>query len=381
VTASIATAPAQPAGASVPFVRLDNAHPELFAELMAAVESIASRAAFTLGGEVEAFEAEFADFCGTERCISVSSGTEAIVLALRGLGVGPGDEVIVPANSFIATAEAVSLVGATPKLIDVDPATCHVTAAGVAAAIGPRTKAVIPVHLYGATVDLDPILALARDADIAVVEDACQAHGARLGGRRAGGAGHVGCFSFYPTKNLGAWGDGGAITTSDPELAERIRLLRAHGEDPRKRYHHRMPGTTARLDALQAAVLRIKLRQLEEWTAQRRAHAARLTEGLAGTALELPTIPAGGDHVFHLYVVRTERRDELKAKLADAGVASAIHYPIPIHRTEAYADLGPPELPVTERLADSILSLPMFPGMADDELDRIVDAVERALSD
>lgn len=380
MTASIATAPAKPAGVSVPFVRLDNSNPALFAELMAAVESIASRAAFTLGGDVDAFEQEFADFCGTDRCVSVSSGTEALVLALRGLGIGRGDEVIVPANSFIATAEAVSLVGATPRLVDVDPDTCHLTAAHVAAAIGPRTKAVIPVHLYGGTVDIDSILAVAGDADIAVVEDACQAHGARIGDRRAGGAGHVGCFSFYPTKNLGAWGDGGAITTNDPDLAARIRLLRAHGEDPNRRYHHKMPGTTARLDALQAAVLRIKLRHLDEWTAARRAHAARLTEALAGTGLGLPVIPSGGDHVFHLYVVRTERRDELRAKLAEQNVASAIHYPIPIHRTEAYADLGTGTLPVTERLADTILSLPMWPGMEDGELDRVVDAVEQALS-
>jgi dTDP-3-amino-3,4,6-trideoxy-alpha-D-glucose transaminase len=380
VTASIATAPAKTAGAPVPFVRLDNANPALFAELMGAVESIASRAAFTLGTEVEAFEKEFAEYCSTERCVSVSSGTEALVLALRGLGVGPGDEVIVPANSFIATSEAVSLTGATPKLVDVDPVTCHLTAAHVADAIGPNTKAVIPVHLYGATVDIDPILAVARDAGIAVVEDACQAHGARIGRRRAGGVAHVGCFSFYPTKNLGAWGDGGAITTNDLDLAERIRLLRAHGEDPRRRYHHKMPGTTARLDALQAAVLRIKLRHLDEWTAARRTHAAHLTAALAGTGLELPVIPEGGDHVYHLYVVRTDRRDELKAALADQSVASAIHYPIPIHRTEAYAGLGTPTLPVTERLADTILSLPMWPGMEDGELDRIVEAVERALS-
>ena len=240
-----AVAPTLPA---VPFTRLDYADAALIEDLLAAVREIAERGAFTLGDEVEGFEREFADYCETRFAVGVSSGTEAIALALRALEIGPGDEVIVPANSFIATAEAVSAVGATPKIVDVDPDSHLLTAEIAAAAIGPSVRCIIPVHLFGATVEMDPILALAEQAGVHVIEDACQAHGARYRGRRVGSLGTLGCFSFYPTKNLGAWGDGGAVTTSSPELAERVQLLRAHGERPR--YNHRIVGTTARLDAL-----------------------------------------------------------------------------------------------------------------------------------
>jgi dTDP-3-amino-3,4,6-trideoxy-alpha-D-glucose transaminase len=372
--------------AQVPFTRMDCADPELLEELMGAVREVAERGAFTLGHHVEEFERDFAAYCETDFAIGVSSGTEALALALRALEIGPGDEVIVPANSFVATAEAVSAVGATPLPVDVDPDSHLITAELVAASIGPRVRCVIPVHLFGATVEMDPILELARQAGIHVLEDACQAHGARYRGRRVGTLGALGCFSFYPAKNLGAWGDGGAVVTAIPELADRVRLLRSHGEQPR--YHHREIGATARLDALQAAILRRKLTRLDGWNDERRRVGAALRERLAGetngTAIDPVHLPFGdADHVYHLFVVRCAERDALREHLAQAGVASAIHYPVPIHRTGAYSalGLGPGSLPVSETLAGQICSLPVFPGMSADELDQIVDAVRRFTKD
>jgi dTDP-3-amino-3,4,6-trideoxy-alpha-D-glucose transaminase len=386
-----------PAAIPVPFTRLDFADPALLEELMGAVREIASRGAFTLGEPVESFEAEFAAYCETDFAIGVSSGTEALALALRALEIGPGDEVIVPTNSFIATAEAVSAVGATPVLTDVDPDSHLLTAAIVAQHLSPRVRCVIPVHLFGATVQLDPILELTREAGVHVIEDACQAHGARYRERRVGSLGALGCFSFYPTKNLGAWGDGGAVTTSDPELADRVRLLRAHGERPR--YHHRMVGGTARLDALQAAVLARKLTRLDGWNEERRRLGRGLRERLlagqnagAGESegaasgkgeamLEIANLACPQaeetDHVFHLFVIRTDERDALREHLSRCGVASAVHYPTPIHLTEAYAGLGlgPGSLPVSERMAQRMCSLPLFPGMSESELDRVAEAV------
>ncbi len=292
---------------SVPLMRLDFADTELLEELLGAVREVAERGAFTLGEPVEAFEREFAAYCEADFAIGVSSGTEALALALRALQIGPGDEVIVPTNSFIATAEAVSAVGATPLLVDVDPDSHLLTAEIVADNLNPRVRCVIPVHLFGATVDLEPMLELAAGAGIHVIEDACQAHGARYRGRPVGSHGALGCFSFYPTKNLGAWGDGGAVVTSDPDLAERVRLLRSHGEQPR--YHHRMVGTTARLDALQATVLRHKLSRLEGWNDDRRRLGAALRERLQSldtTIIDPVRAPFdGADQVYHLFVVRT----------------------------------------------------------------------------
>lgn len=362
--------------APIPVMKIDNNDPSRLAEMMEAVERVASTGAFTLGHEVEAFEAEFAAYNETAHSVGLSSGTEALVLALRALDVGPGDEVIVPANSFIATAEAVSLVGATPRPIDVDPDTHLMTAASVEAAVGPRTRCVIPVHLMGSTVDMEAILEVADKHNLRVVEDTAQAHGARLNGKRVGTFGDIGCFSFYPTKNLGAWGDGGAIVTADGTLADRVRLLRCHGERPR--HHHQLVGTTARLDALQAAVLRIKLRDIEAVTDERRRLGAALRDGLQSTSVGLPS-PAcdGADHVFHLFVVRSEDRAGLREHLTAEGVSSAVHYPVPIHRVGAYADLGlaAGSLPVAERLADEICTLPLFPGMSEDELSRVVNGV------
>jgi dTDP-4-amino-4,6-dideoxygalactose transaminase len=381
-----AAAPESPAAASapIPLARLDNASPELLDELMGAVREVAERGAFTLGEPVEAFEREFAAYCETGHAVGVASGTEALVLALRALEIGPGDEVIVPTNSFIATAEAVSLVGARPRLVDVDPDSHLITAEILERSLSPRVRCVIPVHLFGATVEMNRVLAVAREADIKIIEDACQAHGARYRGQRVGSFGAFGCFSFYPTKNLGAWGDGGAVVTDDPELADRVRLLRAHGERPR--YNHRVVGTTARLDALQAAVLRRKLARLEDWNDQRRRLGETLrtliADGLddAGCdgVVELAGAPGDdGDHVYHLFVVRSEHRDELREFLSQRGIASAVHYPTPIHRTEAYAELGlaPGSLPASEALAERMCSLPLYPAMSDVEVERIARAV------
>jgi len=364
--------------APVPFARLDHADPELFAELLEAVERVASTGAFTGGSEVAELERELARYCGVEHAIGVSSGTEALALALRALDIGPGDEVIVPTNSFIATAEAVTLVGATPRLVDVDPLSETITAEAVAAALTPRTRCLIPVHLRGRTAELDPLLALARDHGLRVVEDACQAHGAFYRGRRVGSLANAGCFSFYPAKNLGAWGDGGAVVTDDPELAERVRLLRAHGERPR--YNHRLPGTTARLDSIQAAVLRIKLRRLDAWNDRRRQLGARLADLLEGAPVELPPpAPEGHDHVFHHFTVLSNRRDALREHLERSGIATGVHYPVPIHLSEAFSALGlaKGELPVAEGLAERTCSLPIGPYQTDEETERIARAVHR----
>ncbi|MEN3282961.1 MAG: hypothetical protein V7607_4101, partial [Solirubrobacteraceae bacterium] len=333
------------------------------------VRTVAEESSFILGQHVEGFEADFAEYCETDEAIGVGSGTDAIALALRALGIGRGDEVILPANTFIAPAEAFSIAGATPRLVDVDPVTGLITAEIAERALTSKVRCIIPVHLYGATVDMDPILELARSARVAVIEDACQAHGARYRGRRVGSMGQMGCFSFYPAKNLGGWGDGGAVVTSSPELADRVRLLRSHGERPR--YRHRVIGTTARLDGLQAAILRVKLRHLDRWNAQRRRAAAELRRALSGLSLELPALPVpAGDHVYHLFVVQSAERDLLRAQLTARGVASAVHYPVPVHRTDAYAHLGlhPGSMPVAESMADRVCSLPIFPGIEDWQL-------------
>ncbi|HTT95648.1 MAG TPA: DegT/DnrJ/EryC1/StrS family aminotransferase [Solirubrobacterales bacterium] len=364
------------APARVPFVRLDNGDQALMDELLATVADVAARSAFTLGAPVEQFEREFADWCGSKFSVGVSSGTAALELALRALGIGPGDEVVVPTNSFIATAEAVSAVGATPRLVDVDEETSLLTAEIVAAALTPATRCVIPVHLYGRTVEMGPLAELCEARGLYLIEDACQAHGSTYEGRRAGSIGHVGCFSFYPTKNLGAWGDGGALVTDDERIAERVRLLRSHGEGAR--HHHEMPARTDRLDGLQAAILSVKLGHLDAANQRRREAGATLTEALAGSSVIAPAgVPEGRDHVFHLYVVRSAARDALRAHLEAEGVASAIHYPTPIHLQPAYADLGqgPGSLPVAEKLAGEICSLPIFPGIEPAEIARVAEAV------
>jgi dTDP-3-amino-3,4,6-trideoxy-alpha-D-glucose transaminase len=365
-------------GTSVPFIRLDSAFPELFAELMETVERIASKSAFTLGPELERFEGAFASFCGTTYAAGVSSGTAALEIALRALDIGPGDEVIVPTYSFIATAEAVSTVGATPVIVDVDPETALITAEIVERALTPKTRCVIPVHLFGRPVDMDPLLTLCRERGIVVIEDACQAHGALYHGRPVGSLGDAGCFSFYPTKNLGGWGDGGALVTSDPDLDHKVRLLRSHGEGTR--HHHELATGTHRLDTLQAAILEVKLRHLPDWNQRRRDAAVALREGLEGSSVIISPAPAAADsdHVYHLFVVRCAERDALRDHLDSRGIASAIHYPTPIHLQPAYADrgLGRGDLPVAERLASENCSLPIFPAIEDSQIAEIVAAVK-----
>ncbi len=363
-------------GTRVPFIRLDSAFPDLFAELLETVERIARDSAFTLGPELESFESAFAEFCGTEHAAGVSSGTAALEIALRALGIGPDDEVIVPTYSFIATAEAVSTVGATPVIVDVDEETALITAEIVERALTAKTRCVIPVHLFGRPVDMDPLLALCRERGIAVVEDACQAHGAEYRGRPVGSLGDAGCFSFYPTKNLGGWGDGGALVTNDAALDAKVRLLRSHGEAVR--HNHELATGTHRLDTLQAAILEVKLRHLADWNQRRRDAAAALRAGLTGDDV-IPPAPAAadGDHIYHLFVVRSANRDALRDHLDSRGVASAVHYPTPIHLQPAYAGLGlgPGALPVAERLAGENCSLPIFPAIEEAQIAEIVAAV------
>jgi dTDP-4-amino-4,6-dideoxygalactose transaminase len=361
---------------NIPLVDLRAQYDPLRDEILAAVAQVFDRMQLFLGPEQHAFEEEYARYCGTADAIGMSNGTDAIEIALRALGVGVGDEVVTQPNSFIATGEAISATGAIPVFVDVDPITATLDPSLLEAAITPRTKAVIPVHLYGRPADMDGILAVADKHGVPVIEDACQAHGAKLGSQRAGSLGTLACFSFYFSKNLGAYGEGGAVTTNDPALAERVRLYRDHGS--KVRYHHEVIGRNARLDEVQAAVLRVKLRHLDTWNEQRRMNAAQLSRALAGTSVELPT--PGGEHVyevFHLYVVRHQERDALKAFLGERGIATGIHYPIPIHLQEAYAYLGhrPGSFPVTERLAATSLSLPMYAELTDEQIERIAAAV------
>jgi dTDP-3-amino-3,4,6-trideoxy-alpha-D-glucose transaminase len=365
--------------AGIPLTVMDHSDPELFGELLAVVERVAATGAFTGAAAVEQFEVDYAAWCEVSHVVGVSSGTEALVLALRALGIGPGDEVVVPANSFIATAEAVSLVGARPRFADVDLQTHLMTADTLEPTLTSAVRCVIPVHLFGRTVDMAPIMELARAHGLLVVEDAAQAHGARYRGRRVGTIGDAGTFSFYPAKNLGAWGDAGAVVTPSAELAERVRLLRSHGESPR--YRHRVVGTTARLDAIQAAILRLKLSRLEDWNQARRLVADRLREALvdAEEIVSPPPAQLDGDHVYHQFVVRTPRRDVVREFLADRGIATGIHYPIPIHRSEAYEALVEEcdPAPHATQLAEEILSLPIFPSMTEEQIGRIGTALRR----
>ena len=360
----------------IPLVDLHAQYEPLRAEILAVVAQVFDSMQLFLGPQQRAFEEEYARYCGTVDAVGMSNGTDAIEIALRALGVGAGDEVITPPNSFIATAEAISATGAAPVFVDVDPATATLDPVLLEAAITPHTKAIMPVHLYGRPADMESILAIAGTHGVPIIEDACQAHGARLDERRMGSLGTLACFSFYFSKNLGAYGEGGAVTTNDPALAERVRLYRDHGS--RVRYHHEVIGRNARLDEIQAAILRIKLRHLDEWNERRRANAARLSQALIGTSLELPAPGGVGVYeVFHLYVVRHPERDVLKAFLEERGIGTGIHYPKPIHLQAAYVYLRhqPGSFPVTERLANTSLSLPMYAELTEEQIARIAAAV------
>lgn len=362
----------------IPFVDLQTQYQHLKPQVDAAIVQACTRGDFVLGKDVELFEAEFAAWCRTPHCVSVANGTEALHLALLACDIGPGDEVITCTHTFIATAIAIHATGAKPVLVDCDPKYYTIDPAQVARAITPRTKAIIPVHLYGQPADMDPILELAKKHGLFVIEDACQAHGAEYKGRRCGSLGDIAAFSFYPGKNLGAYGDGGAITTTRKDLAEKVWLLRNYGQ--RVKYEHSCKGVNSRLDTIQAAVLRIKLPHLESWNTARRAAAAQYNQLLAGTGLALPQLAPYATHVYHLYVVQPASRQQLQAALDAANISHGIHYPIPIHLQPAFADLGlkAGSFPVAEALAAKIVSLPMFPEITGEQLQRVAAACRPA---
>jgi dTDP-4-amino-4,6-dideoxygalactose transaminase len=364
----------------VPFLDLHASYREIRAELDAAALRVLDSGQYIGGQEVDAFEREFAAYCEVAHCIAVANGLEALHLALLAAGVGAGDEVIVPAHTFVATWLAVTHCGAIPVPVDTDPGTYTLDVAQLEAAFTPRTKAAIPVHLYGLPADIEAIVTACEQRGVAVVEDAAQAHGARFRGRRIGGHGSAAAWSFYPGKNLGAFGDAGAITTNDPDLAGRLRLLRNYGSPVR--YVHEVQGFNSRLDPLQAAFLRVKLRYLDEWNARRRSIAARYSAELSGTPLHLPVVPAGAEHVWHLYCVRYAERDALRSALQAAGVDTLIHYPTPPHLQAAYAGLGLSQgaFPVAEATAATILSLPIGPAMTDAQVDAVIATLHDVMS-
>ncbi|RKF12373.1 DegT/DnrJ/EryC1/StrS family aminotransferase [Roseovarius spongiae] len=359
----------------IPFLDLGAAYRELKTDIDAAVARVLDSGWYILGPEVEAFEAEWAAYCGADHAVGLANGLDALILALRALDIGPGDEVIVPSNTYIATWLAVSAVGATPVPVEPDPATHNIDPARIAAAITSRTRALLPVHLYGQPADMDPILEIASAHGLTVVEDAAQAHGARYRGRRIGAHGDIVCWSFYPGKNLGALGDGGAVTTRHADLADRVRVLRNYGS--RVKYINEVQGVNSRLDPIQAAVLRVKLAHLDAWTDRRRAVARTYAAGLGDAEVILPHVPAWAEPAWHLYVVRSPSRDALQARLTEAGVGTLIHYPIPPHMQAAYAGLklAPEALPLARQLADEVLSLPIGPHLEGVDMKSICQAL------
>ena len=362
----------------IPFVDLGAQHKEIKEALDREVRRIFASASFILGEEVERFEREFADFCQTKFAVGVANGTDALILALKALGVGPGDEVITVPNTFIATVEAIEHVGATPRFVDIDPDTYNIDTSRIEAAITDKAKVILPVHLYGQPADMDPILELAAKYDLFVIEDAAQAHGACYKGKRVGSFGDVACFSFYPSKNLGAYGDAGAVVTDNEEIAITLQKLRNHGGI--EKYQHDIVGYNSRLDALQAAVLRIKLGYVEHWNEMRRRNAAIYNQLLTEIPQVItPFVLNGAEHVYHLYVIRLTEgdRDKLRGYLQARGIASGVHYPRPVHLTKAFAHLGYSEgsFPIAEECAKTIISLPMYPHLHQAEIEYIVQSI------
>lgn len=352
-------------------------------EIDAAMARVLTSGWYILGEETAAFEREFAAFCGAPNAVGVNSGTDALLLALRALGIGVGDEVITVAHTAVATVAAIALAGATPVLVDIDPATFTIDPAAVVAAISPRTRAIVPVHLYGQPADMATIGSIATDAGIAIIEDCAQAHGATFRGAPVGTMGDAGCFSFYPTKNLGAMGDGGALISKDAAVTERVRLLREYGWTPQARYVSQIAGSNSRLDEMQAAILRVRLAHLAAENAARSRIAAHYTELLADVEeVQTPCVLPDRTHVWHLYVVRVPNRDRVRDRLAAEGIGTAVHYPVPVHLQPAYAH-GAVRVPLpmthTERAASEILSLPMHPYLLDAEVERVADALKRAV--
>jgi dTDP-4-amino-4,6-dideoxygalactose transaminase len=370
---------------NVPFIDLRAQFKQIEEEVLRMVKTAMENGAFVGGPQVSSFEEEFAGFCNSRFCVGVSSGTDALRFALLAAGVGPGDGVVTVPNTFIATTEAVSQVGARPLFVDVLPDTYNMDPDRLASCLrshsAPRPRAVIPVHLYGQPAPMDPIMEIARAWDLIVIEDACQAHGAVYRGRKAGAMGLAGCFSFYPGKNLGAFGEAGAVVTNDEAVAGKIRMIRDHGQA--RKYHHEVEGYNGRLDAIQAGVLRIKLKRLEAWNEARRTHAERYDTLLSGTpGVTTPFRSEETLPVFHLYVILAENRDELQAYLAERNVGTGLHYPLPLHLQKAYARLGYPEgaFPVTENLAGRLLSLPMYPELTEDQIEYVADCVKEFMA-
>jgi dTDP-4-amino-4,6-dideoxygalactose transaminase len=368
----------------VPFVDLQTQYQSIKSEIDAAIHRVLDASSYILGPEVERFEREFAAYVGAEHCVALNSGTAAIQLAVMACGIGAGDEVIVPANSFFATAEGVSTAGATPVFVDADAVSYTIDTTKIEAAITGRTRAIMPVHLYGQAADLDPIFEIAARHNLLVIEDAAQAHGAKYKNRPTGALGAAGAFSFYPGKNLGAYGEGGAVTTNDAQVARQVRLLRDHGSE--QKYRHEVVGYNFRLEGLQGAVLSVKLKHLDRWNELRRAHAARYRELLAPLAqdnlIELPREMPYAEHIYHLFVIQIDARDAMQQSLTESGIATGIHYPVPIHLQPAYANLGYAvgAFPVAERQAARVLSLPMFPELTPEQLAQVAAATQDAVT-
>ena len=365
---------------NIQFVDLKKQYQPLKDEILAGFSQVLEGMHLFLGENVQAFEKEFADFCGVKHGIGISDGTSALHVILRAMDVGPGDEVITPVNTFIATAEAIAMAGAKPVLVDIDPQTYLIDLDQVEAKINTRTKAILPVHLYGQMVNMEEIRGLADRHGLKIVEDACQAHGANFNGIPPAGLGDAAAFSFYFSKNLGGYGEGGFVATNDDELARRIRMIRDHGSE--QKYRHDLIGMNARLDELQAVVLRAKLKHLAEWNEARRSHAALYKQQLESLPLVLPYENPQAKHIYHLFVIRTPHRDALQNHLKELGIFTGIHYPIPIHAQKAFAYLGyqTGDFPVTEKAVNEILSLPMYAELTDDEITRITTTIKSFLS-
>lgn len=362
----------------IPFVDLKIQYKSIQEEFQRKLNEVLKEANFILGEPVSKFEAEFARFCGSRYCVGVASGTDALHLALRVLGVREGDEVITAANTFVATVFSISYTGSRPVLVDIDPKTYNMDLNKLEEKINPKTKVIIPVHLYGRAVDMKRLADIAYKHNIKIVEDACQAHGAEWDGRKVGSFGIMGCFSFYPGKNLGAYGDGGAVATSDVKVYEKLKMMRNYGSP--KKYHHNFIGYNSRLDTLQAAILGVKLKHLTRWNTRRYNNARLYSQKLKGVGdVIIPDITEANSHVFHLYVIRTKKRDELLKFLNKNGVQCMIHYPIPIYALGAYLHLGlsEREFPVTERFSKEILSLPMFPELTEEQIDTVVGLIKK----
>jgi dTDP-4-amino-4,6-dideoxygalactose transaminase len=364
----------------VPFLDLKAQYNSIKPEIQEGLNRVLDNTCFVLGQEVAKFEEEFSAYCNTRYGVAVNSGTSALHLALLAAGVGPGDEVITVSFTFVATVAAVLYTGAKPVLVDVDPVTLAMDPAGVEKAITGKTKVILPVHIHGQTADMDPIMDIAKRHNLIVIEDAAQAHGAEYKGRRAGSLGEMGCFSFYPGKNLGAYGEGGMVVTNNPDYARTIGMLRDWGQE--KKYNHVLPGYNYRMEGFQGAVLRVKLRHLGQWTEARRAHAAKYDELLTGLGVEIPVAAPYSRHVYHVYAIRSGNRDSMQKALESRKIQTGIHYPIPVHLQKAYSMLGyeKGDFPVTEKAASEVLSLPMYAELTNEQLESVCWAAKESVN-